>query len=373
MWFPQPAKVGRSQLEHVTRRHIPPRVSVRPAGTARRSEASSVLASEPERHRSQTSWGQPHITKKHDRPLIVLSSPMVHVAGVFAPLAWLLAALYAIWPSYGFAIAALTASVFIVLSPLTLHQAKAMVAMQRIQPELRQLRQQHKDDRQRLQQETLSLYQRHGVNPASGCLPMLVQLPVMIVMYRVIRGLTYHDPGSGALAPRYIDPASDLYRSLQDHGGRMVSWGIDLSTSALSPHTSNLAAVPFFALAGLVVVTSLWQQRVTIARTSRQSGSDRVPAQALMRVMPVFTGVFAVSLPAGVGVYYLVSNLFRVGQQHLLLRLHPPHDHDSELPALAPSHPVVLPGRGADSGAEGAVAPVRKRRAQERTRRGQRR
>lgn len=245
---------------------------------------------------------------------------------MFSAIARLLAAFYALWPSYAFAIVALTATVYAVLMPLTLHQGRAMAGMQRVQPELRALRQRHKDDRQRLNQETMALYQRHGVNPASGCLPMLVQMPVMIVMYRVIRGLAYHDPTTGVAAPRYLDHGSSLYQSLRDHGGRMVSGGIDLSTSALSPHGSALAAIPFFALAGLVVAASVWQQRLTLNRTA--PSSDRAPGQGLMRVMPAFTGFLAVSLPAGVTVYYLASSLFRIGQQHLIRRHHPPASLD---------------------------------------------
>jgi YidC/Oxa1 family membrane protein insertase len=240
---------------------------------------------------------------------------------MFAPFAWLLAAFYALWPSYGFAIIALTCTVLAVLLPLTLQQAKAMAAMQRLQPQLKRLRQEHKNDRQRLNQETVALYRRHGVNPAGGCLPMVVQLPVMIVMYRVIRGLTYHDPVTGDLAPQYLDHSSALYQSLQRSGGRMVSWTMDLSTSALSPHESLDMALPFFVLGALVLATSVWQQRLALSRVDPTP--ERTPGQTLMRLTPAFSGFLAISLPAGVAIYYLVSNIFRIGQQHLLHRLHP--------------------------------------------------
>ncbi len=288
---------------------------------------------------------------------------------MFAPLAWLLAAYYAVWPSYGFAIVALTATVLVALFPLTLAQMRASTEMQRLQPELRRLRDRHKNDRQRLQQETVALYQRSGVNPARGCLPMLVQLPVMIVMYRVIRGLTYHDPATGGLAPRYLDHASALYQSLQRSGGRMVSWGIDLSTSALAPHGSALAAAPFFVLGALVVATSVWQQRLALSRGA--GVPEQVPGQGLMRLMPAFTGFIAVSLPAGVTVYYLISNLFRVGQQHLIRRLHPT---DTAEIAPRPITPAPRPSAAAAPatrdrrGAKGRSAKAAKRR--KRARRG---
>ena len=94
----------------------------------------------------------------------------------------------------------------------------------------------------------------------------------------------------------------------------MLSGGIDLATSALSPHESVWHAIPFFVLAALVVAAAIWQQRIALRRSE-------APAQSpALRFMPALTGFFALSLPAGVTLYYLVSSLFRVGQQHLITR-----------------------------------------------------
>lgn len=274
---------------------------------------------------------------------------------MFGVLARLLAAFYAMWPSYAFAIVALTCAVYLALLPFTLRQARAMTAMQHLQPQLQALRKQHKGDRQRLSQETMALYQRHEVKPAASFVPMLVQLPVMFVMYRVIRGLTYSDAATGQAAPRYLDHGSELYHALQDHGGQMLSGGIDLSTSALSPHGSVFAAVPFFVLAGLVVAAAMCQQRLAL---SRRAATTPAPggSQRLMRVMPAFTGLFAISLPAGVTLYYLVSSLFRIGQQHFIhadgapsVSLQAPDDGpttDDLAVAVGPGRAPERPGAG---------------------------
>jgi YidC/Oxa1 family membrane protein insertase len=293
------------------------------------------------------------------------------MAPMFGVLARVLAAFYAVWPSYAFAIVALTSVVYLALLPLGLRQAKAMTAMQHLQPQLRALRERHKGDRQRLNEETMALYQRHAVNPAATFLPMVVQLPVMVVMYRVVRGLTYNDAVTGQAAPRYLDHGSKLYQALQDHGGRMLSGGIDLSTSALAPHDSVLAAVPFFVLAGLVVGAAVWQQRL-----SRRTASSPVPAGSrhLMRVMPAFTGMLAISLPAGVTLYYLVSSLFRIGQQQLIRGHDAPSSaapHDGERP---PAHNGLDVSVGSGRAPEGQRAPrARKRQAAKRRKRAQRR
>jgi len=95
--------------------------------------------------------------------------------------------IYELIPSYGVAIVLLTIVVRIVLFPLAVKQIKSMTAMQKIQPRLKELQKQHKGDRQKLNEEMMKLYREHGVNPLGGCFPMLLQLPVFIALYAVIR------------------------------------------------------------------------------------------------------------------------------------------------------------------------------------------
>ena len=109
---------------------------------------------------------------------------------IFDLLAGLLTWFYSLVPSYGFAIIALTTVVLIVLSPLTYRSTKSMVAMRRLQPKIRRIQKKHAGDRERMNQEMMALYQEHNVSPLSGCLPILVQSPVFIVMFRVIQGIT---------------------------------------------------------------------------------------------------------------------------------------------------------------------------------------
>src|SRR4051795_3559730 len=107
------------------------------------------------------------------------------------PLASLLAFFYGLIPSYGVAIVLLTVAIMLVLTPLTVKSTRSMLAMQRLQPEIKRLQAKHKNDRQALNEAMMAFYKEHQVNPISGCLPQLVQFPVLIVMFRVIRGLTH--------------------------------------------------------------------------------------------------------------------------------------------------------------------------------------
>src|SRR5436305_9205879 len=108
----------------------------------------------------------------------------------FAPFANLLAFFYNFWPSYGGAIALLTLTVMVVLTPLTLKGTRSMMVLQSLQPEMKKIQAQYKDDRQKLNEEMLRFYRENNINPLGGCLPLLIQLPVFLILYRVLRGLT---------------------------------------------------------------------------------------------------------------------------------------------------------------------------------------
>src|SRR5215471_17130372 len=103
----------------------------------------------------------------------------------------LLAAFYALTHNYAIAIGLMGVVVILLLTPLTLKSTKGMLEMQRLQPEMKRLQQQYRGDRQKLNEEMMKLYQEHKVNPLASCLPLLAQLPVFFIMFRVIHGLTY--------------------------------------------------------------------------------------------------------------------------------------------------------------------------------------
>src|SRR2546429_10020254 len=117
-----------------------------------------------------------------------------------------LAFFYAIIPNEGVAIILLTITVMLVLFPLTAKSARSMLAMQRLQPEIKKLQAKHKNDRQALNEAMMAFYKEHSVNPLSGCLPQLVQFPVLIVMFRVLRGLTKTPH------PGYLSAKSAMYK-----------------------------------------------------------------------------------------------------------------------------------------------------------------
>src|SRR5262245_8497072 len=149
---------------------------------------------------------------------------------MFDALASLLAWYYSIWHSYGGAIILLTLSVMLVLTPLTLRGTRSMLRMQRLQPEMKRIQKEFKDDRQRQNEELMAFYKENGISPLSSCLPLLIQMPVFIILYRVLRGLTKQVEDGGTFQPSYLSHDSALYKSLVGH--TEMNWlGFDLAIS----------------------------------------------------------------------------------------------------------------------------------------------
>src|SRR5215204_2375933 len=121
---------------------------------------------------------------------------------MFDLIATVLAWFYSIVPNYAIAIALLTLTVMVLLTPLTLKGTKSMIQMQRLAPEIKRLQQQYRGDRQKLNEETLKFYQENKINPLGGCLPLILQMPVFIVLYRVLHKLTQTNP-DGTFNPSY--------------------------------------------------------------------------------------------------------------------------------------------------------------------------
>ena len=133
---------------------------------------------------------------------------------MFKAAAWLIDTFYAWVNNYAIAIGMVALAIMLLITPLTLKSTKGMLEMQRLQPEMKKLQNQYKGDRQKLNEEMMKLYQEHKINPLASCLPLLAQMPVFIIMFRVLHGLTYEaTPGSG-FAPKYISESSELFKSL---------------------------------------------------------------------------------------------------------------------------------------------------------------
>ena len=225
-----------------------------------------------------------------------------------------LAFFYAIIPNEGVAIILLTITVMLVLFPLTAKSARSMLAMQRLQPEIKKLQAKHKGDRQKLNEEMMKLYQENKVNPLGGCLPLVVQFPVFISLFHVLRS-------TAATVPM----GSQLYKDiLAAKPNGLTFLGMDLSLKATDSHSSLWVALPYYLLVGAVFLTGYLQSRQSQRNTPPGANAQM---QMVTKVLPIAFGAFSLFFPAGLVLYFLVSNLWRLGQQELIMRKIAPRDH----------------------------------------------
>ena len=272
------------------------------------------------------------------------------IGSAFEPLmrlvARVLSFLYDVWPSYSGAIVLLTVCVMTILTPVTIRSTKSMLAMRRLAPEVKRLQAEYRHDRQKMNEEVMALYRSNSVNPLGGCLPLLMQSPVFLALFYVLRGLTRRTSvlgwssgqagaacaGSGAVDcspqlisapkqtfnPDYLSPDSQLYQDLVV-STEMKGWGLDLALSASSAlGDSFVSGLPYLGMIVLVAGLGYYQQRQI---SGRMSAEEQTPqARMMMRVIPVILPIISFSLSAGLVLYYNAQSVIRIGQQALITR-----------------------------------------------------
>ena len=188
----------------------------------------------------------------------------------------------------------LTVIVRSLLFPLTVKQVRSMRAMQDLKPEMDRVRAQYRDNVQRQREEMAKVYQERGVNPLGGCLPILVQMPIFIGIFYVIRQFGGYTAGDRVVAPQF-----DSFRE----GG--ILWFQNLSV-----------ADPTYLLPIISAVTMLASMEITAKNVEPQQ-------RWLMRLLPIGFTVFLLSFPAGLFVYWITSNLVTLVQNYVIYNYGP--------------------------------------------------
>lgn len=257
--------------------------------------------------------------------------------GFFRFVSGILGWYYSLTGSYGIAIVLLTVTVMLVITPLTLKSTKSMMQMQRMQPQLKKLQEQYKGDRERLNQEMMTFYRENNINPLSGCVPVIAQMPVFLILYQVLRGLTERAGGGGSgtghvvgqsqvgqtftswnllrqpFEPDHVEKTSELYQSLI-RTTRMNFLGMDLSLSpAQALKVGIIAFIPFAVLMVAMLVSQVIQNRQIQGRSQNQNQNPQ--QQMIMKFLPFMLPVFSFGFPAGLGLYYFIQGICRIGTQ----------------------------------------------------------
>jgi YidC/Oxa1 family membrane protein insertase len=256
---------------------------------------------------------------------------------------------------FGVAIMGLTVLVMVLITPLTVKSTRSMLQMQRLQPEMKRIQEKYKNDRERMNQELMAFYQENKINPLGGCLPILAQMPVFIVMYQLLRGLTNRPGGLGTgighiagqsglgqpltpwvytdqfFQPQHLNPDTAMYKALNSTSD-MNFLGMDLSlTPSLALKMGLLVAIPYFLLLVIMLVTGIIQNRQLQARNT--SGNVNPQQQAIMKFMPFFLPVFSFGFPAGLALYWCTQNLCRIGTNHYITKSVYAKEHEARASA----------------------------------------
>jgi YidC/Oxa1 family membrane protein insertase len=329
-------------------------------------------------------------------PLLAENSLFKLVGEIFHPLfeffGLILAGLYSVWPNYGFAIAGLTVLIMLALTPVTVKSTKSMLAMQRLQPEMKKLQAKYKgaENRELLNAEMMKLYKENGTSPFGACLPSLLQMPFLIVLYSLIRGLsnvvpkgqTYTNVAGatikctqklGCAAPRYIPTSSQMHQALVSSHGQMHWWfGMDLSSLPLSHHafpgsaSQAVLVLPYLVLIGAAMFLQYYQMKQMNSRNP-QAAAANPQMQQMQKFFPIIFGVIYLRVPAGATIYMVVSSAMRIGTQEFMFRsgMVTPVVHEREIGATKetkekdkPPPKAVKKASGATDGTAAAKATL---------------
>jgi len=180
--------------------------------------------------------------------------------------------------------------------------------MQDAQPELKRIQKQYKDNKEEMNKKVAEYYKENGINPLGCIVPLLVQMPVWFALFRVLR-----EP------LEFIPASSILFKDLE------VSTSLTFFNMDLQIPPSEVAEwidrVPYLILILFVILTALFQQQQITKKSGKSDNPQAQQMQMVGKVMPIFFGFISWTLPTGLVVYFLTGNIFRIGQQALIVKL----------------------------------------------------
>jgi YidC/Oxa1 family membrane protein insertase len=232
--------------------------------------------------------------------------------------------------AWGLSIFLLTVLMRIIIFPLFVKQIHASRKMQELNPQVQALRKKYKKDKQRLNQEMMKLYQEAGANPLSGCLPLVVQFPIFISLYNVLRAISTTKPGESKYGM-----SADLIQSAQ----HAHIFGASIPTTFVEAWGDK--HIGAMVVAGLAVVisstTTFFTMKTSVGRSMQSMTADNPMMQSqkfLVYLSPLF-GLFGLTLPLGVLIYWVTTNSWTLAQSHYVYKKYPMSTPDGQTTAGA--------------------------------------
>ena len=264
----------------------------------------------------------------------------------------LISSIYGFIPNLGVAIIIVTMMLMLLLYPLTHKQQKSMLAMQSLAPKIKELQAKYKDDRQKQSEETMKLYKENGANPFGSCLPMLIQTPFFISIFRVVKDIQKFIPTNSKLFKSICEPALTLkacggqpgdlqkagfsiedtkkYADVLPRGKEFLGMNLSKSLSqALSASGKDYLAIFAYVVLLVLIVTATY---MNIARQQSRNPVQNNKMGFIKYLIPAGAGLFSIFLPGGSNLYILTSAIWRAGQQEIIFhKVITPHRAKQEL------------------------------------------
>jgi YidC/Oxa1 family membrane protein insertase len=288
----------------------------------------------------------------------------------------LLTVLYGFTHNYGVAIILLTILIRLILYPLMQKQMVSMREMQKIQPLMKAVQEKYKNDKERLNKELMALYKEHKVNPMSGCLPLLIQMTILILLFQVLRVFEYKDKLTGEIVGGFLwiaNQVPEIKAGLLTGniiGGLAASERL-IPLGNINPNTmlpSGIFKLQYIGILPFLVAGSMYiQQKMTSPGSAvggKDGGSSEQTQKMMTIMMPLMIGFMSFSLPSGLSLYWFTSTLLGIGQQYLINKKMPaidempkevvsgkkekPTDKKAEKPAASKEEPWIPGYEGAD-------------------------
>lgn len=225
------------------------------------------------------------------------------------PLGMLLKVIFNFVGDYGYSLIIFTILTKILLLPINIKQTESTKRMNEMNPKMKEIQEKYKNDKEKMNQKLLELYKENNYNPASGCLPALIQMPILFAMFYVIR-----EP------VKYVFLDADIYAGI----AKNFWWITDLGKPEMSATVLRVAGFGLPILAILSAATTYYQMKMI--NPSKRKGEKGKADQAnqtqnmMTNIMPIMFGWITLSVPSGLALYWVVGNLFTIIQQYFMIK-----------------------------------------------------
>lgn len=276
---------------------------------------------------------------------------------------WIIQQIYNLVANYGLSIIIFTVLIKLILLPLNIHSQKAMKKQQKVQPIIAQLQEKYKNDQEKLQREMMKIYKENNISMTGGCLPMFIQFPILIGLYQVIQKPLSYLKGVDWMQQAVIDKVYMLRDAMASSIGSLAqqteeqlanmsqiqlsNWagivngpsdpwvinfnflGLDLSNVPseafgyiMRLDFSDWSKILLLLIPILAVVSSLLTNKITMLQTGQNKTNDNSQASQMQKsmlwMMPLMSGFFTLTLPSGLGIYWIISSVMQIIQQLVL-------------------------------------------------------